>query len=58
MIKPKKIAGIYQDKKKNAKQENNTSRGNKPESIGERRKIKKIYRQGKTIQKKQDILKQ
>ena len=31
---------------------------NKPESTGERRKIKKILKKGKTIETKQEILKQ
>ena len=35
-----------------------TTRGNNPETTGERRKIKKISRKGKTIQRKQDIQKQ
>ena len=36
---------------------NNTTQGNKPEVTGERRKIKKISRQDKTIQRKQNIRK-
>ena len=37
---------------------NNTTRGNKPEDTGERKKTNKISRQDKTIQTKQDISKQ
>ena len=36
----------------------NTTWGNKPESTGERRKIKEMSTKGKTIQTKQDIPKQ
>ena len=35
-----------------------TTRGNKPEAPGERRDTKEISTKGKTIQTKQDILKQ
>ena len=37
---------------------NSTTWGNKPESTGQRRKIKEISTKGKTIQTKQDIPKQ
>ena len=60
MIKQRKNAGTCRDKKKKATQEknNNTTWGNKQESTGESRKIKDISTKGKTIQTKQDILKQ
>ena len=44
--------------KSNTRKNNNTTWGNKQESTGERRKIKKISINGKTIQIKQDIPKQ
>ena len=37
---------------------NNTTRGNKSKGIGERMRTKKISRQNKTVQTKQDIPKQ
>ena len=44
---------------KNAIQKNNNATSkNKPESAGERRKIKKIQTMGKAIQAEQDIPKQ
>ena len=49
---------ILGKKKKQRKKNDDTTRGIKQESTGERRKIKKISRKGKTIQTKQDILKQ
>ena len=60
MIKERKDAGTSRDKKEMAKKEknNDTTWGNKPESTGERRKIKEIPTKGKTIQTKQDIPKQ
>ena len=44
--------------KGNTRKNNNTTWGNKPESTGERRKIKEISTKGKTILKKYDIIKQ
>ena len=61
MIKQRKNAEKnVGEKKEKATQEKtyNTTRGNKPESTGERMKIKKISRKGKTIQTKQNIPKQ
>ena len=57
MIKQRKDAGICRNKKEKSTQEknNNTTWGNKPESTGERRKLKEISTKGKTIQTKQDI---
>ena len=49
---------LGQKGKSNPSKNDNITRGNKPEGIGERREIKKILRQGKTIQTKQDIPKQ
>ena len=43
---------LGQKGKGNTRKNDNTTRGNKPESIGERWKIKKISRKGKTIQPK------
>ena len=53
----RKDAWTLRNKKENATQEknNNTTSGNKPESPGERRKIKEISTKGKTIQTKQVI---
>ena len=55
MIKQRKDAGICRNKKG---ENNNITQGNKPESTGERRKIKDISTKGKIIQTKQDIPKQ
>ena len=44
--------------KDNTRKNNNTIWGNKPEGLGERRETKAISTKGKTIQTKQDILKQ
>ena len=49
----------YEQKKKyNTGKTYNTTWGNKPESTGERRKIKDISKKGKKIQTKEDIPKQ
>ena len=45
-------------RKKDTQEKTKTTRGNKAENTGERWKIKKISRKGKTIQTKQDITKQ
>ena len=42
----------------NTGKNNSTTRGNKPESAGERRNIKEISTKGKTIQTKQNFPKQ
>ena len=42
----------------NTGKNNNTSRGNKPESSGEKNMIKTISTKGKTIQTNQDVPKQ
>ena len=47
-----------QKEKSNTVKTNNITRENKSESTGKRRKAKKIPRLDKTIQTKQDILKQ
>ena len=55
MIKQRKKAGKYRDVKEKAakgEKKNDTTRGNKPESTGEKRKIKNIQRKGKTRQTK------
>ena len=59
-IKQRKDAGTCRDKKKKRqhKKNNNSTWENKPESTGERRKIKKKSTKGKTIQTKPDIQKQ
>ena len=57
MIKQRKNAGTCWDEKEKTAIVKMTTRGNKPESTGDRTKIKKI-RQSKTIQTKQDIPKQ
>ena len=57
MIKQRKSTGT-KIKKNDISKNDYTTQGNKPESTGERRKIKKILRHGKTIQTKQDIPKQ
>ena len=49
---------LEQKGKSNTRENDNTTRGNKPESTGEMRKIKKTSRQGKTTETKQDISKQ
>ena len=49
---------LGQKEKNNTRKNNNTTWGNKPESTGERRKIKKILTKGKAIQTKQNIPKQ
>ena len=56
----KRGAEISENKKEQAtqKKNNSTTWGNKPESTGQRRKIKEISTKGKTIQTKQDIPKQ
>ena len=46
---------MYRQKKINAREDNKTTWGNKPEITGERRKFKNISTKGKTIQTKQDI---
>ena len=51
-----KDAGIK--RKRQHKKNDNSTRGNKPENTGERRKIKKTLRQCITIQAKQNIPKQ
>ena len=52
MIKQKKDAGICRNKKEKAIEEkNNTIWGNKPESTGERKKIKEISTKSKIIDK-------
>ena len=55
IIKERKDSGTCRDTKRQHNKNNNTTWGNKPESIGERRKIKKISTKGKTIQTKLDI---
>ena len=60
-IKQRKNAETCWDKEKKATQEKITiqfEEGNKPESTGKRRKIKKISIKGKAIQTKQNIPKQ
>ena len=50
---------MYEQKGKgNTKKDNSTTWGNKPESTGERRKIKEISTKGKTIQTKQETPKE
>ena len=49
---------LGQKGKGNTRKNNNTTRGNKPGSTGERRKIKEISTKGKTIETNQDIPKQ
>ena len=56
--KEKRWNRLGQKRKTYTRKNTNTTRGNKPEKAGERRKIKKISRKGKTMQPKQDILKQ
>ena len=60
MIKQRKTLWNKLEQKGKSKTSNNdnTTRGNKLKSTGEKRKIKKIPRQGKTIQTKKDIPKQ
>ena len=58
IIKQRKNARICRDKKEKATLEKKTSWRNKPESPGERRKIKKISTKNKTIKTKEDIPKQ
>ena len=57
MKRQKLNAGTCWDerKKSNTSKTSNTTRGNKSEDTGERRKTKKISRQDKTIQKNQGI---
>ena len=59
--KTEENAGICRDKKEKSNstsKTNNSTWRNKSEGTGERRKIKKISRQDKTIQTKQNIPKQ
>ena len=50
--KGKMLEHVERKRKKQHKKNDNKSQRNKPESTGKRRKIKKILRQGKTIQTK------
>ena len=59
MIEQRKDVGTHRDNKAdNTIKYNNAIWGNKPKCTGERRKIKEISGKGKTLQTKQDILKQ
>ena len=53
--KEKRWDALAQKEKSNARKNNIKIWGIKPESTGERRKIKKISTKGKTIQRKKDI---
>ena len=57
MIKKRKNTGTCRVIKEKPTQVKMTTQENKPESTGERKKIKEISRQGKIKQTKQDILK-
>ena len=56
--KKAKICWDEKEKKNNTFKTNDATQGNKSEGTGERKKTKKISRQGKTIQMKQNIPKQ